>query len=404
MAEGGNNHYEGRNKTSSSSSDSENEDAGAIFTFEGSGITASTSVNPLRLQKARKGKSRPRKLNTRLKSKMSMPCEKSPILVEELDAQMAYDLQKQLNELDSEHLLLPYGHSIYTEPESQDISFTDFVIAKEVEIEETAIHDHMVAEELQRELSNEKPEEDYGGAEGPMLNTFNIKHELELGDQKLAEQLQIKLDEESAKSLQDRDELLRFPRNHMNKDVRNPEYNGIGSRIGVFNGLFYGISNTPPRPHPVFAHRPQGLNFRQIQTPYRNDSPRRPNVSRIYVPEQRDITHLGAFNNIPDIFRRLNQPANPDHMTHEELLELEEQMGEVQIGMTKSKIQNLSQYKFSPSLLMKGDNSTCTICMDLLLKDETVRVLKCKHIYHVKCIDPWLQKKAECPVCRESLK
>ncbi|KAK6195431.1 hypothetical protein SNE40_000865 [Patella caerulea] len=395
MAEGGNPPYEGRNKPSCSSSDSEPGDSGAIFSFEGSGMTTDLSVNSLKMQKSRKEKSRPRKLNTRLKSNASMPCKKSPILVEELDAQVAYKLQKKFNEQDSEHLLLPHGHLI-----DPDITLNDPVIAKEIEMEETASHDYMVAKELQRQLSNETPEEDYGGAEGSMFNTF----EWALRDQRLAEQLQIELDAESAKHLQERDKRVRFPRNHMNKDITNPEYNGIGSRIDMFNGLSTGISNTPPRPHPLFQPCLQGLNFRQMLIPYRNDTPRRQNVSQIYIPDQRNVPHFGVANNIPDIFRRPNQQTNPDHMTYEELLELGERMGEVQIGMTKSQIQNLPHYKFSTSLLMEGDNPACTICMDSLLDGELVRVLKCKHVYHVKCIDPWLQKKAECPVCRESLK
>ncbi|KAK6195429.1 hypothetical protein SNE40_000864 [Patella caerulea] len=213
MAEGGDSHCEGRNKKSSSSSDGENEE---IFSFGGNGKAAASSVNSLKMQNSRKEKSRPRKLKTRLKSNVSMPCEKSPNLREELDAQMAYDLQKKLNEHASEHFLLPYSHVIDT-----DLTLNDPVIAKEIEMEETASHDHMVAEELQRDLDNETPEEDYGGAEGPMLNTS----ERALRDQKLAEQLQIELDAESAQHLHDRDEPVRFPGNHTNTIVsKSSEY------------------------------------------------------------------------------------------------------------------------------------------------------------------------------------
>ncbi|GFY84469.1 hypothetical protein Acr_03g0012430 [Actinidia rufa] len=46
----------------------------------------------------------------------------------------------------------------------------------------------------------------------------------------------------------------------------------------------------------------------------------------------------------------------------------------------------------------------CAICLDEFADGEIVRVLpKCRHGFHVKCIDMWLTSHASCPTCRRSL-
>lgn len=46
----------------------------------------------------------------------------------------------------------------------------------------------------------------------------------------------------------------------------------------------------------------------------------------------------------------------------------------------------------------------CPICLAELADGDKVRVLpKCKHEFHVKCIDTWLASHSSCPTCRQSL-
>ena len=42
----------------------------------------------------------------------------------------------------------------------------------------------------------------------------------------------------------------------------------------------------------------------------------------------------------------------------------------------------------------------CPICYETISLQETVRRLKCDHVYHKKCIDSWLRRKFTCPMCR----
>lgn len=46
----------------------------------------------------------------------------------------------------------------------------------------------------------------------------------------------------------------------------------------------------------------------------------------------------------------------------------------------------------------------CSICMCEVEDNDKVRVLDCKHAFHVRCIDPWvLQSHSICPLCRMNL-
>ncbi|XP_057979370.1 RING-H2 finger protein ATL74-like [Malania oleifera] len=46
----------------------------------------------------------------------------------------------------------------------------------------------------------------------------------------------------------------------------------------------------------------------------------------------------------------------------------------------------------------------CAICLGEFVGGEKIRVLpKCRHGFHVRCIDTWLLSHSSCPTCRQSL-
>lgn len=45
-------------------------------------------------------------------------------------------------------------------------------------------------------------------------------------------------------------------------------------------------------------------------------------------------------------------------------------------------------------------NTECAICLTGIEDGETCRVFRCNHIFHKRCIDSWLRKKLNCPICR----
>ncbi|CAL5038858.1 unnamed protein product [Urochloa decumbens] len=45
--------------------------------------------------------------------------------------------------------------------------------------------------------------------------------------------------------------------------------------------------------------------------------------------------------------------------------------------------------------------ASCSVCLGAFQTGETVRLLPvCLHLYHVECIDPWLDAHSTCPICR----
>ena len=89
---------------------------------------------------------------------------------------------------------------------------------------------------------------------------------------------------------------------------------------------------------------------------------------------------------------------NPDKMSYEQLLQLEEQVGNVNKGLSKEKIKNIPEKPFHKALF--DDNLECIICMENFEENEKVKQLYCGHIFHGDCIDKWLEKEKKCPFCK----
>ena len=89
---------------------------------------------------------------------------------------------------------------------------------------------------------------------------------------------------------------------------------------------------------------------------------------------------------------------NPDIMSYEQLLELEEGVGNVNKGLSKDKISKIPLKPFRKALF--EDNSNCIICMETFNENELVKQLPCGHIFHGNCIDQWLREQKTCPFCK----
>jgi len=51
-----------------------------------------------------------------------------------------------------------------------------------------------------------------------------------------------------------------------------------------------------------------------------------------------------------------------------------------------------------------GDFGECAVCLNEFQEDEKLRIIpNCSHVFHIDCIDVWLQSNANCPLCRTSI-
>ncbi|KFY98160.1 hypothetical protein V498_01626 [Pseudogymnoascus sp. VKM F-4517 (FW-2822)] len=57
------------------------------------------------------------------------------------------------------------------------------------------------------------------------------------------------------------------------------------------------------------------------------------------------------------------------------------------------------------SLQARSSGHECSICLNVFIEDEDIRILLCNHKFHAVCIDPWLLNiSGTCPLCRVDLR
>ena len=93
---------------------------------------------------------------------------------------------------------------------------------------------------------------------------------------------------------------------------------------------------------------------------------------------------------------------NPDAMSYEQLLQLEDNMGKVNKGLNSKQIDTLPYIKYDKKKY--SENYQCIICMEEFVKKEKLKLLPCGHIFHDNCIKQWLLKEKTCPFCKSEIK
>ena len=64
-------------------------------------------------------------------------------------------------------------------------------------------------------------------------------------------------------------------------------------------------------------------------------------------------------------------------------------------------INNISTFSFKKnSFNITNDTHNCIVCMCEIEENEECKKLKCGHMFHSNCIDNWLRRTLECPMCR----
>ncbi|KAF7804217.1 RING-H2 finger protein ATL70 [Senna tora] len=84
---------------------------------------------------------------------------------------------------------------------------------------------------------------------------------------------------------------------------------------------------------------------------------------------------------------------------------LEPQHAVVDVGLDEATILSYPKLLYSEAKLNKSDSTPtcCSICLgDYKAKDMLRLLPDCGHMFHLKCIDPWLRLHPTCPLCRTS--
>jgi hypothetical protein len=98
------------------------------------------------------------------------------------------------------------------------------------------------------------------------------------------------------------------------------------------------------------------------------------------------------------------EDIDPDNMTYEELLELQDKIGYVSRGFSDREIHSIPKIKFDKSLLnFKLEDKICTVCQYEYKSGQDLRLLACKHSFHTRCVDHWFRREKICPNCKDEV-
>jgi E3 ubiquitin-protein ligase RNF38/44 len=75
------------------------------------------------------------------------------------------------------------------------------------------------------------------------------------------------------------------------------------------------------------------------------------------------------------------------------LLNLAERLGEAKPrGLTKLEIEAMTSYRYNSDVERTDmDQTMCVVCMFDFESRQMLRVLRCSHEFHAKCVDKWLK-------------
>lgn len=119
---------------------------------------------------------------------------------------------------------------------------------------------------------------------------------------------------------------------------------------------------------------------------------------------------FGSLNDFDNYEDEMNDPGNSnnnslypnvDQMTYEQILELEEQIGNISNGLSDEEMKHLKREKY---IKYKYLDDKCIICQYAFKELETIVVFPCNHCFHFPCIKPWLSTQHHCPLCKKDIR
>ncbi|KAF8404999.1 hypothetical protein HHK36_009894 [Tetracentron sinense] len=100
--------------------------------------------------------------------------------------------------------------------------------------------------------------------------------------------------------------------------------------------------------------------------------------------------------------RHRDMRLDVDNMSYEEILALEERIGNVNTGLSEDTINKcLRQQKYlSIKMGAPSEVEPCCICQEEYVDGQDLGMLDCGHDFHTGCVKQWLMHKNLCPICK----
>ncbi|KAF7269700.1 hypothetical protein GWI33_017268 [Rhynchophorus ferrugineus] len=180
-----------------------------------------------------------------------------------------------------------------------------------------------------------------------------------------------------------------------------PQYDSTPLPVNVGNTTGQMPPPPPRRPRMTDSYGPDPLRFQTWRysvyrpniNPYlRSNNP----VQRMSMPPPEVRHHRRrSLRPQPVTFQFLTSPPEPNinpYLRGNNPVDI--QTG----GLTSRQLEQIPTITFD-SRSPKRETS-CVICLEHFSEKQLLKVLSCHHIYHVACIDTWLQSNTVCPLCR----
>lgn len=106
-----------------------------------------------------------------------------------------------------------------------------------------------------------------------------------------------------------------------------------------------------------------------------------------------------------------------DDMSYEELLELQDSIGHVRVGVQKDELITACDVKRLCSIDMASlaercnhldpeaiqHDKRCSVCLNDYAKGEELAVTSCGHEFHLDCLCHWMRESRKCPLCLQEV-
>ncbi|KAF0744409.1 hypothetical protein Ae201684_000890 [Aphanomyces euteiches] len=116
----------------------------------------------------------------------------------------------------------------------------------------------------------------------------------------------------------------------------------------------------------------------------------------------REVINNGSLRDSSAANRVASMFVNPDTMSHDELVQLGERMGDVKKERWRERapevMSRLPNHRLKTS--PQGDNSMCIVCQEDFKVNDHVLTLPCAHIFHYDCVQGWIYDNNACPICK----
>ncbi|GAA0144918.1 ubiquitin-protein ligase [Lithospermum erythrorhizon] len=113
------------------------------------------------------------------------------------------------------------------------------------------------------------------------------------------------------------------------------------------------------------------------------------------------ILDQSGFFGMPELHdRHRDMRLDVDNMSYEELLALEERIGNVCTGLSEESISSRLKKRKYAHVTTEVEKEPCCICQDEYDDGEDLGILECGHEFHSGCIKQWLMHKNLCPICK----